>query len=177
MGYSISTLKNLPTCLNCYFFLIGDYGNSTVINNFFREDFAIIASRIGENAGIINQTRKSTLDEELTTALNNTINSQTDVCNFIKSVEGQYPGLLILDKHPSQLTEKDSIVYIPFSTLNAIYINTDDLLTDLVEYAKGNKQLVEKSKKWSKKNKQKIFKNLSVSIGVNIGIITINITL
>jgi len=178
MGYKITTLKNLPKHLEYYFFLIGDYSNNALINNFFREEFDIIASRLGEDAGIISQTRKSKIEHELTMAINKQIEkhlfSKTALSDFFNSIERQYPGLLILNKHPDNLTDKDTIIHIPFTTLNSVYSNTDELLTDLVEFTRGNKQLLEKIKKWIKQNKKIIS---GVSIGINVGLFSINFEL
>lgn len=53
IGYHISTIKNLPKYFTYYFFLIGDYRNHNLISNFFRDDFRIIADRIGREAVVI----------------------------------------------------------------------------------------------------------------------------
>jgi len=53
MGTYVTTIENLPQGLGYYFFLIGDFSNDTLINNFFRKEFSVIASRIGKNATIL----------------------------------------------------------------------------------------------------------------------------
>jgi hypothetical protein len=173
MGYDLTTLKNLPKHLGYYFFLIGDYRNNALVNNFLREEFSIIASRLGEDAGIIRQTQKSKIEEELNIAISKHQFSGTNISNFFDSVSYQYPGLLILNKHPDDLTDKDTIIHIPFTTLNSVYSSrTDELLDDLVGFTKGNKQLLLKINKWVKNNKKIV--SITTSIGINIGFFSIN---
>ena len=174
MGYDITTLKNLPKHLDYYFFLIGDYRNNALINIFFREEFHIIASRLGEDAGIIRQTLKSKIEEELNTAISKHQFKGTTISSFFDSVSYQYPGLLILQKHPDNLTESDSIIHIPFMTLSSVYSSTDELLTDLVEFTRGNQQLLIKINKWVKQTKKVIS---GFNIGINVGFFAINFQL
>lgn len=173
MGYSITSLKNLPKHLEYYFFLIGDYDNRTFINDFFRQEFNIIASRLGEDAGIIQQTRKSRIEEELSEAIKKLPFKGTNVSNFLDSVAVQYPGLLILKKHPDDLTDKDTIIHIPFATLNKVYSDSEELLIDLVKFTKGDQQLMDKINVYIKKSK-KVVSGLSIGFGINVGLFTIN---
>ena len=69
MGYTITTLESLPKHFNHYFFLIGDYRNVTLVNEFFSKEFNIIASRLGKDAAIIQQTRRSRIEDELNEAI------------------------------------------------------------------------------------------------------------
>ena len=46
-------LESLPNIFDWYFFLVGDYRNHSLINNVFKDDFTIIAERLGGNAAII----------------------------------------------------------------------------------------------------------------------------
>ena len=55
MGYWISKLESLPNIFDWDFFLVGDYRNHSLINNVFKDDFTIIAERLGGNAAIISQ--------------------------------------------------------------------------------------------------------------------------
>jgi len=75
--------------------------------------------------------------------------------------------LLILKTHPDKLTEKDQIIHIPFFTLNQVYKDTDELMTDLVDSVHGQSQLISKIKKK--------FRG-SWSVGANIGFFAINYT-
>jgi len=164
MGFDLTTLKNLPDHFEVYFFLIGDYSNDALVNNFFRKNFSAIANRIGANAAIIRQTRKSNIEEELRLAISK--------CNFnnkkitLDSVlnRNQNPGLLILNKHPYKLTNMDKIFYIPFMALNFTYLNTEELLTDLTEFTNGDQQLL-------KKTESRISE---LRLGVKIGFISID---
>jgi hypothetical protein len=174
MGYDITTLKNLPKHLGYYFFLIGDYRNDALINNFFRTEFSVIASRLGEDAGIIRQTLKSRVEEELNVAINKHRFRGTTISNFFDSVSYQYPGLLILKKHPDDLTENDMLIHIPFMTLNSVYSNSEELLTDLVGFTRGDRQLIEKVNKWIKRAKKVVS---GFSIGINVGFFAINFQL
>jgi hypothetical protein len=172
MGYEISTLKNLPTHLEYYFFLIGDYRNETIINNFFNKEFSVIANRLGEKSGIIKKTQNSKIENELNNAIKKHQFKGTVVSDFFDAVSYQYPGLLILNKHPDHLTEQDKIMHIPFVTLHGVYSdNTQELLDDLVGFAHGQYQLKEKIKTWIDREKKIIS---GFSMGINIGIFAIN---
>ena len=171
MGYCISTLKNLPKHLDCYFFLIGDDRIQTFVNDFFRNEFDVIASRLGEDTGIIRQTRKSKVEDELNEAISKHQFKGTVVSDFLDSVSSQYPGLLILKNHPDNLTEEDIIIHIPFTTLNKVYGDKEELLVDLVGFAEGNQELMRKISKWVQ-GKNKVIAGLSV--GINAGVFAIN---
>ena len=167
MGYRISTLKNLPSNFGCYYFLIGEYRNHSVINDLFREDFRIIADQLGETNAIIESTDNGDWEYELVSSLCN----HPALFTKIPIYENRLPGLLIMWKHPSNLEKNDAVVYIPFKVLEDTYSNSSDLLWDLVFFAKGkNKDLIKKTKK-----KYKIIKGLSLS--VNVGIFALNIDL
>lgn len=171
MGYRISTLTNIPTDLNCYFFLIGDYRNSSMVNDLFRDGFNIIADRIGKNNAIVQKTERSHLEWELAKALYNKLETNPTLGDYILQFESQIPGLLILWNHPNKLTEKDAIVHIPFQVLDSVYNNSTELLNDLVDFA--NKKSTRLTKKIC--TKHKIIKGLSFSI--NAGIFALNIEL
>jgi len=168
MGYRIATINNLPSVFNCYFFLVGEYRNHSVINNFFREDFNIIADSIGDQAAIVQKTDNSRIEDELQGALTSFISSNSDVANYFKEIFMCYPGLLILSEHPQLITDKSMFLYIPFSVLDETYKNTNDLLFDLVSFAKSNN--IDIVKKTSKRFS--IIKGVSVAL--NLGIFTVN---
>jgi len=176
MGYDVFTIKNLPKHLDCYFFLIGDYRIRTLVNDFFRDEFDVIASRLGKDAGIIRQTRKSEIEKELNEAICKHQFAGTDVSNFLDSVAAQHPGLLILKKHPDQLTEHDIIIHIPFATLNKVYGDKEELLVDLVGFARGNQELMSKISKWVQTQNKTIVKKFfaGLGVGINVGIFAIN---
>jgi hypothetical protein len=174
MGYLITSLKNLPKHLDYYFFLVGNYDNRTFINDFFRKEFNVIASRLGEDTGIIQQTRRSRIEEELSEAINRHTFKGTNVSNFFDAISVQYPGLLILKKHPDDLTDKDTIIHIPFITLNKVYSDSEELLIDLVEFTKGDQQLMIKINKYLKKSKKVVS---GLNVGVNVGLFSINFQL
>ena len=167
MGYRISTLKNLPPELGCYYFLIGDYRNRSTINDLFREDFNVIADNLGESGAIVEKTYDRNMEYELIKAL----------CHHPVLVENidiyqiRMPGLLIMRKHPLELTKNDCVIYIPFQILESTYSNASELLWDLIAFAREeNKNLIEKTKK-----KFPVIKGLSIS--VNMGIFALNIDL
>jgi len=173
MGYILSTLKNLSKYLDYYFFLVGDYSNTTLINKFFSDDFDTIGNRLHETSGIIKKASNSKIEKELTEAIQRLPFRGTEISNFIDSIVSQCPGLLIIKKHPDDLTEKDKILHIPFSTLKGVYTDdTQALLDDLVNFSLGQNQLIDKVVKWTKYEKRKILSGFS--IGVNIGFIAIN---
>ena len=65
MGYRVSTIKNLPKTLGCYYFLVGDYRNRSLVNDLFREDFRVIADGLGENSAIVESTESRNMEYEL----------------------------------------------------------------------------------------------------------------
>lgn len=170
MGYNLSTLRNLPKHFDYYFFLIGDYRINSTINDFFRKEFDIIASRLGENLCIVQQTRKSKIDEELAVEISK--HHFINITDFLDSLSCQYPGLLILNKHPDNLTKDDMVIHIPFLTLDSIYSKNEELITDLIEFTKGDQQLIEKINKWIEHTNKKIITEFT--IGINVGIFSIN---
>lgn len=168
MGYNITTIKNLPLDLSCYFFLIGDYRNRNRINDLFREDFRVIADRIGENAALIEQTSNSRVEEELLSAMHAYMFSCSKTASFLKKYFMAYPGLLITKQHPNKLKDKSLLVFIPFSILEEVYASTNDLLSDLVSFAKlGDKSIIKKTAK-----KHKLIKRVSLSL--TLGVISLN---
>lgn len=96
MGYWVSKLKNIPSSFDWYFFLVGDYRNHNIINDLFRDDFNIIAERIGSDAAIIAQNRL--LENELQSALKNV--GGGELGKLFRNMERNNPGLLILNKNP-----------------------------------------------------------------------------
>ena len=169
MGYRISALKNLSENFGCYCFLLGDYRNRSMVNDLFRDDFRVVADRIGENAVIIEGTDKGHIEWDLAKALSHRLSERTQLSQYILEFESQIPGLLIMWCHPSKITEKDPIVHIPFQVLEETYSNSIELLTDLVSFVnKKDLKLVQKIEK-----KHQIIKGLNLS--VNIGIICLNI--
>ena len=179
MGYWISKLESLPNIFNWYFFLVGDYRNHNLINDVFRDDFCIIAERIGSNAAIISQNYL--LENDLQKSLKNV--ERGKLGDFLKNLETRNPGLLILDRHPHDLSDTiiskkqrnaPIIIYIPFEVLEMEYLSTNTLIADIVSFSKNeNSNLIEKTskhgcikdtiEKWDLEKK-------------NIGAITINYT-
>jgi len=171
MGYSITTLRNLPQHLGYYFFLIGDYRNESPMNDFFRNNFDQIADRLGEDAAIIKQTQKSKVEDELRAAiLSRAFSSVTEISNLLDCFGFEYPGLLITKKHPSLLTQKDSMILIPFNTLEEVYKErSSDLLLDLVRLARGKNDLIKAVSKG-----RRIANKVKRGLGVNIGLFALN---
>ncbi len=171
MGYRISTIKNLPKDLNCYCFLVGDYRNSSMVNDLFRDGFRIVADRLGQDVAIIESTERGHMEWDLAKSLHDKLMKKSALSDYILQFESRNPGLLIMWKHPSKLTEKDALIHVPFAVLEDTYSNTTALLTDLVSFVNGkNTDFIEKIK-----SKYKIIKGLSFSI--NIGIFSLNIDL
>lgn len=168
MGYRISSLNNLPSNLECYYFLIGDYSFDSTVNNLFRNSFRSLADALGENIAIIEKTNNGKLERDLL----NTLYTNPNLMETIEKWERNTPGLLIMWCHPSNLTDNESLVYIPFLTLADVYdTNVNALFADLVSYAKyENTNLIDKIK-----DKHRIIKGVSLS--VNLGIFAINIDL
>lgn len=210
MGYWISKLTSLPSTFNWYLFLIGDYRNHNIINDFFREDFCVIAERIGEDAAIIAQS--SSLENDLQNSLKDVECGKLG--RLFRDLEQEAPGLLMLNKHPwnlyhfnefmqnirenipdnldyhqqqkylieaynenrckyDKLQKDDVIIYIPFEVLEKTYSNTNALISDIVALSKNkNKNLLKKTSRFGR-----VKNNIDVtsSIGINLGIIAINI--
>lgn len=103
MGYWVSKLKNIPTHFDWYFFLVGDFRNHSMINDLFRDDFSILADRIGEDSAIIAQNSK--IEYDLQMALKDIQGGALG--EMIKNLEHRSPGLLIINRHPSKLTRFD----------------------------------------------------------------------
>lgn len=208
MGYWISKLKSLPSTFSWYLFLVGDYRNHSIINNFFRDDFCIISERIGEDAAIIAQN--DSLERDLQKSLKDIEHGELGV--MFHNLEKRTPGLLILNKHPKdlyhfnefmqkirenmpenldyyqqqeylndvynenrskydKLQKEDVIIYIPFEILEKAYMSTNSLISDIIDFTKNNnKNLLIKTSKFG------CIKNIKLSsIGINLGIIAINI--
>lgn len=210
MGYWISKLTSLPSTFSWYLFLIGDYRNHNIINDFFRDDFCIISERIGEDAAIIAQS--SSLEMDLQNSLKDVEGGKLG--HMFSDLEQEAPGLLILNKHPrnlyhfnefmqnirenipdnldyhqqreylikaynenrckyDKLQKDDVIIYIPFEVLEKTYSNTNSLILDIVAFTKNkNKNLLKKTSKFGRV-KNNI--DITLSIGINLGIIAINI--
>ena len=143
MGYWISKLESLPNIFDWYFFLVGDYRNNSLINNVFKDDFSIIAERLGRNAAIISQN--NLLERDLQYSLKSS--EKGELGAFFKDLEERKPGLLILNKHPRDLchldllrtgTREDApvIIYIPFEILEIAYTSGNVLIADIVAFAK-----------------------------------------
>ena len=171
MGYRISTIKNVPANLGCYYFLIGDYRNSTMANDLFRDGFNTLADRLGQNNAIIENTERGHLEWDLARALYQKVTQDTPLAEYLLQFESRVPGLLIMWKHPSVLTERDRIIHIPFQVLDESYNNSTELLLDLIAFAhQENEELMRKTKK-----NYKIIKGLSFS--VSLGIFALNVEL
>jgi hypothetical protein len=164
MGYSITTIKNLPEGLSFYFFLVGDYRNQNVINDLFRGDFDIIADRLGEYSGIVKQTTHSRVENELIDALSGWVFSNTEASLYFEQIFMRYPGLLVVNQHPSKLTDASEILYFPFSVLEETYRSTNDLIADLVNFARYRS--VDILLKTTRKHKLIKGTNLSLTLGV-----------
>lgn len=144
MGYRISTLKNLPKHHNFYFILIGDYSVNDRINDLFRNNFNYLADNVS-NSGIVQRTEDQALEQEIYRSVGSLIHNKSELGNLIRSIESHMPGLLITDKHPSELDESSLIIFITFSKLSKIYKNNNDLVQDLIALSEGkNKNIIEK---------------------------------
>ena len=179
MGYWISKLQSLPNIFDWYFFLVGDYRNHSLINNVFKDDFSIIAERLGGNAAIISQN--NLLECDLQDSLKSI--EKGELGAFFKDLEERKPGLLILNKHPRDLchldllrtgTREDApvIIYIPFEILEIAYTSGNALIADIVAFAKGQHDNL--IKRVSKFGRIKDSIDKSVLKRKEIGIVTIN---
>ncbi|GEM_PF-2715306 len=99
MGYWISKLKNLPTTLNWYFFLVGEYRNHSMINDFFRDDFCVLAEFMDEDSALIAKNRH--LEADLQSALKDI--NHGELGKMMAGLERGTPGLFITNKHPRLL--------------------------------------------------------------------------
>lgn len=144
MGYWISKLESLPNIFDWYFFLVGDYRNHNLINDVFKDDFLILAERLGGNSAIIAQN--NLLERDLQDSLKSIERGQLGA--FLKNLEERKPGLLILNKHPRNLCHLDLfrtgiredspvIIYISFDALEMAYTSANTLIADIVAFSKN----------------------------------------
>lgn len=177
MGYRITSIMNIVPSLDTYVFLIGDYRYPSPINNLFRNNFNDIADRFGINNALIERTgdsaNKTALEMELVNTLEQKIESKR-IKELLYFYEGRMPGILILRKHPKNITSDDSIVFIPFEILDKIYGNNiNRFVIDFVDYVnKKSSVLLDKIS-----DEQSILKRLSrnVEISIPFGIISLNL--
>lgn len=99
MGYWISSLTSLPNIFNHYFFLVGDYRVHSKINDFFREDFPVIADRLGKEGAIVAQ--HPSLEAALQYAIKNI--DRGELGRMMQSLESRSPGLFITNTRPDML--------------------------------------------------------------------------
>lgn len=139
MGYYISKLESLPNIFDWYFFLVGDYRNHGLINDLFNYDFRIIADRLGSNAALIAENHS--LERELQECLKNYKIGELGA--YFHALEKRHPGLLILNKHPKELSRvlknvRDPIVfYISFEILEMTYSSGNALISDILALSKN----------------------------------------
>lgn len=158
MGYWISKLESLPNIFDWYFFLVGDYRNRGLVNDVFKNDFSIIAERLGGNAAIISENHL--LERDLQDSLKDFERGKLGV--FLSDLEKRNPGLLILNKHPNDLyhfnmsksePEEDVpiIIYIPFEILEMAYTSGNVLISDIVAFSKNQDDtLIKKTSKFGR---------------------------
>ena len=171
MGDIASTFESVADRFDTYFILIGHHC-LTPIKQFFDDHFYEIASRLGERATIIRQTPHSRIVAELDVVTRNHPFKDSVDENFFDIVSRQHPGLLILKRHPKNLTENDAIVYISHSALNEAYKNNhEELLTDLVGFTLGKRALLVKTNKWMLRVKKV---SSRFSFGLPVGPFAIN---
>jgi len=175
MGEIRSSLSKISLDYSYYFFLIGDYEINTPINSFFNDNFKKIGSDIGENAVIVRRTDKSRIERELNDIYTN-ISINTDLNKIAKFFKKAFehenkPGLLIMNRHPSQLLVDSKIAYISFAALEKTYPDKNELLRDIVGLAQNNDYTIFKKTA----TKRKIVDGISISI--NLGVLSINFDL
>lgn len=174
MGFRIGTLRALPTYFGCYFFLLGDYRQeSSQVSKMFNCDFNVIADRLGPDSAIIAQTINRQLENELIGAMTRRVIGNSELSSFFRTLECGDPGLLITKKHPDIITKDDTIIYLPFSTLDETYRHkVDELFGDLISFAKGeNTNLIKKSSE-NRKVLRDLLSHFSVTLGY--GLVAIN---
>jgi len=139
MGSQASTLERLDKTFEWYIFLVGDYRIHSWLNDFFNDNFTVLADRIGRDAVIV-QKLNSQLTDELKAAFSNDKKPR----GLSDSLERQYPGLLIVNKHPAKLKDRelkrgnDKVIYIPFSALERAYTQkeTNTLLANIADFVR-----------------------------------------
>lgn len=139
MGYYISKLESLPNIFDWYFFLIGDYRNHSLINDFFRNDFSIIADRLGEGSAIIAQNCK--LENQLQNTLKDIENGALGL--MLSECEKHAPGLLIINKHPLQLNHFNEFMQNAADSVPGGWDNPENI-GFLASVYNDNKELYEK---------------------------------
>lgn len=144
MGYSISTIKNLPTLSGFYFFLIGKESHARGMSDTaLYKHFDEIAYRIGDESAIVKSTNSERISDEL-------VNSFMSAPWF-REVYDEFlyktPSLIIMQPHPNEFKFKDNDFFalIPFETLDRVYLSESDLIKDIVALAiKGSLDIIKK---------------------------------
>jgi len=147
MGYWIQDLKNVPVGHDWYFFTLGEISNHSMINDFFRDDFIVIAKRIGTNAALIaqNEQMENAFQHLLSDWSCKGVNKERVLLEALEDLRRRSPGLIILNTHPKNFNiDTDTFIYIPFSLLEQKYHSTNDILRDMVSFAKNeNKHFIQ----------------------------------
>ena len=115
------------------------------MNDFFNDNFDIVAEKIGVNAAIVKQLPNSTIEWQLEHTLGKLENS--GLASVLSQLERKKPGLLMINGHPFDLTPESKVVYIPFALLSRVYQDRmDELARDIECFAKNqNDDLLSKT--------------------------------
>lgn len=151
MGYNISTIKNLPMLSGYYFFLVGkkDYAYNKIDSALYRR-FDEIAERIGSDSAIVKSFNSQNINKELLHAFTHAP-WFGDLYDYFLY---QDPALIIMHPHPNEFhfNEDDFFALIPFSTLDEVYLDENELIHDIISLSiKGEPHILNKIARNSKR--------------------------
>lgn len=101
MGFHLYNYEDIPSKYKWYIFLTGDYRNHSFINNFFRDEFILIARRIRGSAIIQSCFEPGNGDDtrwQLLSVLRDTNCSKVN--QIIDSINDDVPALLLFNYNP-----------------------------------------------------------------------------
>ena len=144
MGYNISTIKNLPMLSGYYFFLVGkkEYACNRIDSAFYQR-FDEIAERIGSDSAIVKGFNPQNINNELLQAFTHAPWFR----ELYNHVLMQTPALIIMRPHPQkfQFKKNDFFALIPFSVLEEIYSDENELIHDIISLSiKGEPNILNK---------------------------------
>ena len=162
MGYYISDLKELPKIFNWHLFLMGgdDYHIRTA-SQFFQREFFNFARDLGEDSAII-------AGEELANDLNSLLMSEYDLIKGLHMIQKKHSGLLMIDSvamrylahkreyyysdaDANHLSDKGSIYFIPFLSLEYAYYSETEMYADIMRFVNGSSMaLIQKTERITK---------------------------
>jgi len=136
MGYRIGRLANLPIIngMTLYIFVLGSHqwkhgGIEKISDNFDK-----LAKEIGPQGAVVMGHDGFDLSYELVDALYN--NGPNGIQELIIDGDRSGGAILILNKHPSQISDEDPILFSPLDLLEKRAGGIDKFFTELCEFSR-----------------------------------------